>query len=175
MKRLIFYDSPGQMCNRFWSYIDSVGWAIENRTKVIVLFWDRSLKDFERLRNSEYIKFPFYSESLIKILGEQRYLEILKHTFTNKYARFVYRHFLRYFCTAVRSYDLHNNHNFYPRQLNKIREMFSPDQSIKTTVDNAFEKWRMSGFKVVGMHVRRGDYKNWRGIIFTPTANIIAL
>lgn len=163
MKWLVFYDTPGQMCNRFWSYIDSVGWAIENNARVIVLFWDSSIKDFKKLRNNKYIKFPMYSPALIGLFGENRYLEFLKRLITNRYLRFVYRHFLKRYVNAVRSYDLHNNHRYYPKHLEKIVDIFSPSSYVTEVVDVAFQDAHREGFKVVGVHVRRGDYKNWRG------------
>lgn len=176
MKCLVFYDTPGQMCNRFWSYIDSVGWAIENNAKVQVLFWDNSLKHYDKLRDNKYIKFPFYSQFLFKIFGENRYLNFLKHVFTNKYARYIYRKFGSKFVNAVRSYERHNNHDYYPKHLSLIRDLFKPSKAIQDKVEAYFAILRSSGFKVVGMHVRRGDYEKWRGGNFiTPTTSITNL
>lgn len=162
----VFYDSPGQMCNRFWSYIDSVAWAIENKGKIFVLFWDKSIKDFDKLRHNPYLAFPFYSIRMIRLVGEERYIQMLKRLFTNRYSRFIYRNFLKHFVSALRSYDIHNEHKYYPRYIEEIREIFMPNKDQRNDVDSLVEKLHIDGYTVVGIHVRRGDYQNWRGGVF---------
>lgn len=158
----VFYDSPGQMCNRFWSYIDSVAWAIENNSKIIVLFWDKSIRDFTRLRHNQYITFPLYSKLMIRLIGESRYIQLLKRVLTNRYARMLYRLFLRNFVQALKAYDLHNNHNYYPHHLEEIRHLFLPNIEHRIDIDEAFESFHHANYTIVGIHIRRGDYKNWR-------------
>ena len=57
----IIVDSPGQTCNRFWSYLDSIAWAIINKRRVYILWWDPSIKYYKNLRKNPYVIFPFYS------------------------------------------------------------------------------------------------------------------
>lgn len=163
IKYIIFYDSPGQMCNRFWSYIDSVAWAIENGGKIIVLFWDKSIKDFDNLRKNPYIIFPFYSDYMIKLFGENKYLNFLKRVMINKYARYIYRNFLVKYVHAVKSYDLHNEHQYYPANLSKIKDLFLPNKEHRIEIDKKFSHLKKMNKTIIGVHVRRGDYANWRG------------
>ncbi|WP_172180863.1 hypothetical protein [Palleniella intestinalis] len=58
--RRVIYDEYGQTGNRFFSYIDSVGWAIINKKKCIILFPEDILKYYDNFRNSPYIKLPLW-------------------------------------------------------------------------------------------------------------------
>lgn len=163
MRYLVQYDTPGQMCNRFWSYIDQVGYAIETKSKILVLFWDESLKEFDNLRRNPFLKFPLYSNILIKLFGEKRYLNYLKILCTNRYSRWIYRHILKKYVKAIKGYDYHNDHLYYPKYLPEIRELFQPNENIRLPIDSYFMKLKKEGFSIIGIHIRRGDYKNWRG------------
>ena len=68
-ERKIIFDAPGQTCNRLWSYIDTIGWAVRNNGRVTIWFWDKDIQHFDNLRNSRYVHFPFYSPRLIKLFG----------------------------------------------------------------------------------------------------------
>lgn len=50
-KRIVLYDASGQMCNRFWAYLDSVAWAMKNGRKVVIWHWDHNICCFDALRN----------------------------------------------------------------------------------------------------------------------------
>lgn len=158
----VFYDTPGQMCNRFWSYIDSIGWAIENKKCVYVLFWDPSLKDFDNLANNPFIKFPFYSKALFKYIDENKYLYLLKRIITCRYSKLIYKRLIHRFIIAQRSYNFHNDHYFYPKQLEKIKQIYIPNKNIVSKINELFSQNKKRGDMIVGVHVRRGDYVNWR-------------
>ena len=62
----VICDAPGQTCNRLWSYLDTVSWAIKNGGKVYVINWDVDIKYFPNLLRSRYCSFPFYSQTFFK-------------------------------------------------------------------------------------------------------------
>lgn len=62
-KRIVLYDAPGQICNRFW---------------------DHNICCFDALRNSEYVSFPFYSKIIISIVGETRWQKFLHLLLRNR-------------------------------------------------------------------------------------------
>ena len=49
----VICDAPGQTCNRLWSYLDSIAWAIKNNGKVYIVHWDVDIKYFPNLLSSK--------------------------------------------------------------------------------------------------------------------------
>lgn len=157
----ILVDSPGQTCNRLWSYLDSVAWAIVNNSKVQILFWDPSIKEFDSLRSCPYVNFPFYSKRIIDRIGDGRYLQILYYIFANPCLRFFYRTQFAQKLGFLQSWDLREENEYYPRVLPQIKDIFRPNKEITTQVQSVFDHYRREGFFIVGVHVRRGDYKSF--------------
>lgn len=90
---MIIIDSPGQTCNRFWSYLDTIGYAIKNNKRVYIISWDPSIKYYDNLRKSQYTSFPLYSKLGIQLFGEKRYLRFINKLATNKISRKIYHIF----------------------------------------------------------------------------------
>lgn len=61
----VIYDEYGRTGNRFFAYLDSIGWAILNHKKVIILFPENILKHFDNFRNSQYISIPLWNKKAI--------------------------------------------------------------------------------------------------------------
>ena len=72
----IIYDEYGQTGNRFISYIDSIAWGIVKKKKVVILFPERILEDYDNFRNCKFICLPLWEQwhlrSVIKILIDNR-------------------------------------------------------------------------------------------------------
>lgn len=152
------YDRPGQTCNRLWSYLDTVAKAIATGGTVRILFWDRELKHFSRLRKSPNVSFPFYHPALdgsLKWLRDSIFwvlgTKIVKKAFAA----------LGEEKGFVRGWDRRDSHSWFPSVREKVLEVFRPDDSITREVEEAFAARRREGFFIVGIHVRRGDYRTW--------------
>ena len=61
----VIYDEYGRTGNRLFAYLDSIGWAIQNHKKVIILFPENILKHFDNFRNSQYISIPLWNKKAI--------------------------------------------------------------------------------------------------------------
>ena len=157
----IIWDKPGQTCNRLWSYLDAIGWSVRTRNKTYVLFWDKDIKYFDRLRNNPYIKFPLYNKTLIKWLGDAKYQKLLTWVFGNRFLnRFYARTTSKKF---VYSWKQRSSKEYFPYVMDEIREVYAPNQHIVDDVKPVMERYRSEGYFIIGVHIRRGDYKTFEG------------
>lgn len=161
-RRRIIYDEPGQTCNRFWSYLESVAWAVHEKKKVYILFWDPSLKDYDALRNSRYVSFPFYCRRLIGKYGENAYLEKLRKKLASQKRLSFYVSSRGRNLGFTNGWQLREADVYFPKVKDKVVEIFRPNVSVVEHVEEAFSNWRKDYDVMVGVHIRRGDYKEWR-------------
>jgi len=158
----VIYNAWGQMGNRLWQYVDQIAWAMKNDERVIALFWDPSLDDFDNLRNNPYIKFPFYIRRLQKGTVGYLYRRILFKLLHNDTMQ---RLFAKPFFQKhgfINGDDIMFSHSHYPGMWPTERELFSPSKPIVEKIGDAFRRFRQShGGKIVGVHVRKGDYKDF--------------
>lgn len=155
----IIWDKPGQTCNRLWSYLDTIGWSIRTQNKTYVLFWDKDIRHFDRLRNNPYIKFPLYSKTLIKWFGDAKYQRLLTWIFAN---RFLNRFYARTNSPKfVYSWKQRASKEYFPYVMNEIRDIYTPNQYIIDEVKPVMEHYKREGYFIIGVHIRRGDYKTF--------------
>jgi len=162
--RRIIYDSWGQMCNRLWEYLDQVAWAYKTNNKVISWFWDYSLEDFDNLRKNDYIKFPFYIKYSQNSLIARLYQYVLKRTLCNNFLRKVYSSVIFKKRGFISSKDILFEHEHYSEVWHEIKGIFMPNKQITERIDPLFARMRHNEIiKIVGVHIRKGDYKNYCG------------
>lgn len=155
---MIIIDKPGQTCNRFWSYLDIIGYSVKNNKKIYIFFWDSSIKYYNNLLKGKYTSFPIYSTKLIKLFGEKRYIRIADAFVNNKISRLIYR-----ILNIKYIYGWYNRASYknFPSVMNEIKEIFRPNSNICNEVEKIIFKYRDEGYFVIGVHIRRGDYKEW--------------
>ena len=166
MKYRFICDDYCQLCNRFWSYLDSVGWAIKNQGHVYSFFWDLNIIDFDHLRNNKYISFPSFDiytfNKGIKLFGWNLSKFIYARTVDSSFAHKLFDSGkLRKWGVIEGWPTRYNTENIPDRSI--VRELFLPNQNIREEVDALFSKYRDSGFFIIGIHIRRRDYKTWQG------------
>ena len=154
------FDRPGQTCNRLWSWLDSAGKAIANGTRLRIIFWDRETRHFSNLRESSNVSFPFYSPFMEEHF--RWYREIVFWFFGTRAIKWIFRH-LGEERGFVEGWKRRDSHEWFPQVKEEITELFRPDKEITEEVEEAFGKRRENGFLIIGVHIRRGDYKEWEG------------
>ena len=157
----IIYDAPGQTCNRLWSYVALISKAITDNDKVVILRFDRMINNFSNLLNSKYVSFPLYNALMIKIIGIDKYLLIINRVFFN---RFTHNWTLRYWSRRgeiVKGWDYRGIDLDLDKNKKQIKDIFTPDNFIVENIDNVFCELRKIYEVIVGVHIRRGDYKTW--------------
>lgn len=162
MQRIIF-DSWGQMCNRLWEYLDQVAWAYKKQGKVYSLFWDYSLEDFDQLRNCSYIKFPLYIKFRQDSFIARLYRRVLYAILCNRSLQKVYSSQFFKKRGFVSGRDILYQREHYPEVWNDIKYLFAPNKSISDRIDQHFADVRLHNpdCLIVGVHIRRGDYKEF--------------
>ena len=157
--------APGQTCNKFWIYSNYLTQCIENNERMIVLVPDVTLKDYPNLLSSEIIKYPLYFKNIEKLIGLKRYLNILNFIFSNKYTVNIFR----YTFSFIIKHDFINGtlvdkkSEEYLKLKPKVLKHFEPNENIIENVTTVFSKIRENYDLIIGVHIRLGDYKTFRG------------
>lgn len=157
----IIYDEPGQTCNRLWSYLDTIGWAIETNSKVFILFWDKDICHFDKLRNNKYVSFPLYNKTLVKWIGNDKYIKIVRKFFANRFFAPIYKK--NRSNKFIEGWKKRADSQYFPNVLETIKEIYSPNRYIIDEVSRKLNKYKEEDYLIVGVHIRRGDYKTWEG------------
>lgn len=160
----ILVDAPGQTCNRFWAYLDSVAWALVNKKKVIIWFWDPSIKYYDALRNNPYVVFPFYRPWLFKLISEKNVKLLVGKILCNRPLRdWFYKTKMAKLLGCTQSWELRKSYQYFPAVKDEMKKLFRPNEDICKTVESTMSLYRREGFFIIGVHIRRGDYVKFEG------------
>lgn len=154
----ILYDEYGRTGNRFFAYRDSIAWAIVNKKKVVILFPENILKHFDAFRQSKYISLPLWNKG--------RYTwRIMRKLFL--YNSFVSAFYKTKISKALGFYagwnDLSTRNDYWPLVKSQIQALFLPNDYIRQPIDEVFMDVKKRGDKIIGVHLRREDYKTAYG------------
>lgn len=157
---LLYVKHFAQMCNRLWALTPVLAYALHKRQKLYVLFPDKEYVDcFPNLKNSKYIKFIFSHDSSsplslewrLALLSEKYNLEVkgdLKDTTDVRRISF--------FDGWQHSSDI----SYIAEHKQEIVELFKPKEQVVNNVKSYFDDY--DGL-TIGLHIRRGDYKDYLG------------
>ena len=159
----VIIDEVGQTCNRFWSYLDTVSWAIHFKKKVYIIYWDPSIRFYDLLRNNKYVSFPFYNKKLMNLIGEEKYNRYIHKIFHNILFNYFFAH-VHSICGIefVRGWELRECNKYYPAVKDKANKLFLPNIDIVEKVNYVFDNEKKVFDLIVGVHIRKGDYKVWQ-------------
>lgn len=163
MRFRLIYDNNGQTCNRFWGYLDSVAWAILNKKKVFILYWNQNIKYFDRLRNNPYVSFPLYNEWIVKHFGDEKAQRCAYWLVNNIFFHWFFAN-VKSVLGIVQIVRGCQTRNFTENHLKVgqfVYDQFLPNEEIVAEVNNSFAITKQEGDIVVGVHIRKGDYKEW--------------
>lgn len=151
------------MCNRLWEYLDQVAWAKKTNGKVISLFWDESLDDFDNLRHCPYINFPLYSRYIRKGLKGKLYRFVWRKILHNNLIQNIFASSLFRNMGFISGKEIIYQHCFYHEIGDEIMPYFSPNKEISERLDIFFQSLRNADdSRIVGVHIRRGDYREYQ-------------
>ncbi len=130
--------------------------------KVVCLLWDPSLEDFHALTNNPYIQFPFYVKALRKGKVGDLYRRVLNKLLLSKSAQRLFESPFLQKRGFVAGRNIIFAHDYYPEVWDRERSLFTPSDSIVESVNASFSRFRRDGAsKIVGVHIRKGDYKRY--------------
>lgn len=158
----------GQLCNRFWSYLSSVQWAIENNKKVYVIFWDPQIKYYYNLRHNDIINFPFYNWMWnFELFSRYPFRGLIMRIFdTPQFKQFASSSKGKRlgFIKGWKSYSVEDSKRLWNiKEVNdKIKFIFRPNNDIIEKVERLFNsRFNRKTDIIVGVHIRKGDYKTF--------------
>lgn len=157
----IIHDESGQLCNRFWSYIDSIAWGIKSHKKVYIIFWDRNICDFDKLRENKIVKFPFYKKSWVKKYGDSKIQDTIRKYWPRNrfFAKLFYVNpYLKIF---IYGWPDRCTMKYYPSILDKVKPLFRPNDSIVESATSLILSYKRKDSILVGVHIRKGDYEHF--------------
>lgn len=160
----IILDNGGQTCNKFWCYLAPIESAIKGKKRYSVLFPDKDLEDFPNLLNCHYLHFMFSCVIFRKIFGLKR-IEILLRKYIKKFRILDIIIKLRPNMLWESWKDCH----FIIEETTRpyIQKIFRPKESIVDSIENLFSQVRKDYDLIIGVHIRRGDYKDFcNGVFF---------
>lgn len=149
---IIVYDYPGQLCNRIWSLLPSIAKGIEYREKVLILNFEEYSVFFDNLNKEKNVKFEPI-RFLTRILLPLRARNYIHYTRKNIFDSWFDIHFTEGWATKSDNTDL------IVKYSEKIRSVFDISHKVKTEVDAYLQS--LDYDFIVGVHIRRGDYKEW--------------
>ena len=174
---IIAYDTPGQLGNQLWAYSNLIAVAKENNVKAIIIlqqnYFDLLNKDGlnEARKNNIYIlkagtlKTRLYKKTCLIFLNN-------KNTFLRKIfavqivndgaislTETVRKNKRRIYIVNAWEQRVHNND--FIKQRDFIRSIILPEQKSRSMAEEQIFELRKSFDKIIAVHIRRGDYKEF--------------
>lgn len=149
---IINYDSPGQLCNRLWSLVPSIAYGLEYGEKVLVINLGKYSADFENLNSDKLIRFASYKR-IKRILMSLKSRGYIQNGKANIFKRLFNLNFVEGWSNRL------GNAGMVEKQSDAIRKIFAFKSDITDFIDKFFTDY--NGFTIIGVHIRRGDYKEW--------------
>lgn len=155
---IVCFDSEGQLCNRLWGLLPIISHSYKKKEAVYVFFFNRYKQLFPHLNVLERFSFPKLSSS---------------DPFSDKFAIFIRRllntsslRLHRPLAERKGGFSLvntweHRNDGIDMTLLPMFKQAFKPMDSVVKSVEHDLSEWRKDGSVIVGVHIRRGDYRQF--------------
>ncbi|HAX17039.1 MAG TPA: hypothetical protein DCY00_00350, partial [Actinobacteria bacterium] len=157
---IIIIDEPGQLCNRLWAYSPFIALGFHFKKKVLILQFNEYIKYFPNIQKNKLIKCKIVNNKsinnilvsliliLVKIAVKIKLINIKKINYDKSGNGLK---FIKAWKTEKPNEILLNNKK-------EIINLFRPEYFNK---DNLI-KYKNNGYVLVGVHIRRGDYKKFK-------------
>ena len=155
----IICDAPGQPCNRLWTYVASVAQCIAERRRMVIIFYDWTIEDFPNLLHCSFIYFPLWHKwYLERDNGWNDYKGLTWKVTHNKRWDKIFR-----FLGFTKGWYTMNDTRYLIQTKKDLQHIFRPRQEITNKAETMMNTIRQTAEIVIGVHIRHGDYKTWRG------------
>lgn len=149
---IINYDSPGQLCNRIWSLIPSIAYGLKYEEKVLVINFDEYLPVFSNLNRNKLIRFKS-KKPLQRIFLSLKAREYIQNGRSNVFRKLFNLNLIEGWSNRL------GNREMVIEQSDNIRPLFDFRKDVVNTVNDFLSS--QEKIVIVGVHIRRGDYKEW--------------
>ncbi|MDD2512394.1 MAG: alpha-1,2-fucosyltransferase [Proteiniphilum sp.] len=153
----IICDAPGQTCNRLWSYVATIAECVVKKKKMMIIFFDYTIEVFPNFLNSSFIYFPLYQKWLLERGNNwNRFKSLTWKATHNKLMDKIF--FLLGF---FKGWHTRRDTKYLAAAKKEIIHIFTPQKEITERISDYIAVIRKTSDVIVGVHIRRGDYKNW--------------
>jgi hypothetical protein len=160
---IICYDKSGQLCNRLWGFVPVIAYSMEKNIKVKILFFDEYLEFFPNINSNTNVVFCKITKNkfLLKYTSTliSRIVNICNLSFKRELSNITNN-----FC-LINSWE-HSKEDYNPSYADRIIDLFKPHKKIIDEIDDFFTGIHIEYDCVVGVHIRRGDYKTFQDGIY---------
>lgn len=144
------------MCNRIWSFASIIAHAVLFKEKLLVFDFVEYIEDFPEINSVKYVHF-------VKSQMEQRFYYLFFRIFKkfgllSNYISDSKTKKLAY----IDGWDYRHDYINLDKVHNQIYQMFYPQIFVADFCIALFAKERKDTDLIIGFHLRRGDYKEWR-------------
>lgn len=178
---IIINDKPGQLCNQLWSYAPFIGCCLEYETNFLTLYFENNFHLFENLNTNRNIKFGYFHQGRMDIYFRKallRYIRIIPNALLKSLNIYVDKKnwknenweeslFRKKNKVIFVGAGCHRKNNSYLNKYHtEICKIFEPKKAYKEAVLASLKEQRSHFDVIVGIHIRRGDYKDFLGGIY---------
>lgn len=157
---IINYDSPGQLCNRIWSLVPSIAYGLEHHDKVLIINFEGYSDIFEDLNSNRLIKFA--SRRLLrKVINSLKVRGYVRNGKPNLFSKLLGWNMIEGWSNRL------GNAGMVVNQSDEIRAIFRFKEDVTNAVDEVLAS--VNDYLIVGVHIRRGDYKEWLNGVYYYT------
>ncbi len=157
---IINYDSPGQLCNRIWSLLPSIAYGLQYEEKVLVINFTEYSDVFDNLNKNKLIRFSS-KKHLKRFLLSIKSRGYIQNGRQNIFSRLFHLNLIEGWSNRL------GNAEMVVDQAKEIRRIFSFKSDITDPVDKILSSEKDN--IIIGVHIRRGDYKEWLDGIYYYT------
>ncbi len=175
---VIIQQKTGRLANRLFLFSKFIVNAVENNYKLINPTFDEYCKYFESTRENQFGNYPisvriksgtsytsFYQKTslLYRLAPVTSKYEFIVPSLSNKQnlndSSFIEKAKTK--TVYARGWFFSENQNLI-RHVSKIRDFFTPDIDVQNEIEKCLKPVKQNYDILMGVHMRRGDYKTWK-------------
>jgi len=164
---ILLSEQKNQLCNRLFSLLPSLAYSLENNETMVVLFFSKKyLNLFPKLSRTDKIHFLLsspddYPKGLLKVF--YLFIRTITKGFTydrNDFSFLTVKKNTKRIL-IVQGWKDRYAASYIDKHYQTIKNIFEPAPDVLERVNNALEQEKPC--ILIGVHIRKGDYKNFRG------------
>lgn len=173
---ILLLDKPNQLCNKIWSQAPLIAFCLAEGGEMIIPSFGSYSPLFDNLNKKKNIHFSANKDRIYPVLlsGMVKCLKIIPEFLLNRFNvyldpdRTVKQSYFRSLVRDKKKILLFSGWNraAFNQQMqkyhHKLREIYLPNSVSKAKVDQEMAFISAKYELIIGVHIRRGDYRKWQ-------------